>query len=122
MVWKRIQIKLNELFLEHQSLSWKSGQQLKYFKLYHVTPLFKDLKWTDFNSIFRMKEAALSFIYKNILVVADLNVKKIKYDLQNKVSLKITMNSDDYILIIKICFYIGRKAVEFDSDEYQKIK
>ena len=51
----------------------------KYLKRDHVTPLLRDLKLINFNSILRLNEA--SFMYKNLYVSADSNVKKIKIDL-----------------------------------------
>ena len=62
----------------------------KYFKRDHVTPLLKDMKWINFNSILELNEA--SFIYRNLYVSADSNVKKINFDLRNKVSQRITRN------------------------------
>ena len=46
----------------------------KYLKRDHVTALLRDLKWINLNSIMRLKEA--SFMYKNLYVSADSNVKK----------------------------------------------
>ena len=52
----------------------------KYLKRDHVTPLLRDLKWiVDFSSILRLNES--SFMYKNLYVSADSNVKKINFDL-----------------------------------------
>ena len=51
----------------------------KYLKRDHVTPLLRDLKWINFNSILQLNEA--SFMYKNLYVSADSNVKKINFDL-----------------------------------------
>ena len=65
----------------------------KYLKRDHVTPLLRDLKWINFNSILLLNEA--SFMYKNLNVSADSNVKKINFDLQNKVSQRITRNGSD---------------------------
>ena len=69
-------------------------------------------------------------MYKNLHVSADSNVKKINFDRRNKVSQRITRNGSDvhnYRLSknssgTKSCLSIGRKAVEFDPDEYQKFK
>ena len=69
-----------------------------------------------------------SFMYKNLYVSADSNVKKINFDLRNKVSQRITRNGSDVHIEsknssgTKSCLSIGRKAVEFDPDEYQKFK
>ena len=100
----------------------------KYFKRDHVTPLLRDLKWINFNSILRLNEA--SFMYKNLYVSADSNVEKINFDLRNKVSQRITRNGSDVHIDYrrtavhgtKSCLSIGRKAAEFDPDEYQKFK
>ena len=54
----------------------------KYVKRDHVTPLLRDLKWINFNSIVQLNEA--SFMYKNLYVSADSNVKKINFDLRNR--------------------------------------
>ena len=53
----------------------------KYFKRCHVSPLLCDLKWINFNSIVQLNEA--SFMYKNLDVSADSNVKKINFNLRN---------------------------------------
>ena len=37
----------------------------KYLKQGHVTPLLRDLKWINFNSILQLNEA--SFMYKNLM-------------------------------------------------------
>ena len=64
---------------------------------------------------------------KNLYVSADSNVKKINFDLRNKVSQRITRNGSvvhiEYRLSknssgTKTCLSIGRKAVEFDSNYY----
>ena len=55
----------------------------KYLKRDHVTSLLRDLKWINFNSILRLNEGP--FIYKNQYVSSNSNVKKINFDLQNKV-------------------------------------
>ena len=65
----------------------------KYLKRDHVTPLLRDLKWINFNSILRLNET--SFMYKNLYVSADSNLKKIKFNLRNKVSQRITRNGSD---------------------------
>ena len=68
----------------------------KYLKRDHVTPLLRDFKWINFNSILRLSEA--SFMYKNLYVSADSNVKKINFDLRKKVSQRITRNGSSYRL------------------------
>ena len=60
-------------------------------------------------------------MYKNLYVSADSNVKKIIFDLRNKVSQRITRNGSDICTYrlsknssgTKSCLSIGRKAVEF---------
>ena len=80
----------------------------KYLKRDHVTSLLRDLKWIDFNSILRLNEA--SFMYKNLYVSADSNVKKINFDLRNKVPERITRNgSDVHIDYHRIA--VGQKTV-----------
>ena len=63
-------------------------------------------------------------MYKNLYVSADANVKKIKFDLRNKVSQRITIETArlEYrrtVVGLKRCPCIGRNAVKFDPDEYQ---
>ena len=65
----------------------------KYLKRDHVTPLLRDLKLINFNSILQLNEA--SFMHKNLYVSADSNVKKIIFDIRNKVSQIITRNGSD---------------------------
>ena len=59
----------------------------------HETPLLRDLKWINFNSILQLNEA--SFMYKNLYGSADSNVKKINFDLRHMVSHRITRNGSD---------------------------
>ena len=80
----------------------------KYLKRDHVTPLLRDLKWNNFSSILRLNEA--SFMYKNVYVSADSNVKKINFDLRNKVSQRITRNGSDVHIDYRRTA-VGRKAV-----------
>ena len=69
----------------------KVASNAKYLKRDHVTPLLPDLKWINLNSIMRLNEA--SFMYINLYVSADSNVKKINFDLRNKVSQRITIET-----------------------------
>ena len=80
----------------------------KYLKRDHVTPLLRDLKWINFNSILQLNEA--SFMYKNLYVSADSNVKKINFDLRNKVSQRITWNGSDVHIDYRRTA-LGQKAV-----------
>ena len=50
----------------------------KYLKRDHVTPLLRDLKWTNFKSILRLNDA--SFIYKKLYVSADSLTSESRYD------------------------------------------
>ena len=59
------------------NFSAKVATNRKYLKQDQVTPLLRDLKWINFNSILRLNEA--SFMYKNLHASADLNVKKINF-------------------------------------------
>ena len=69
-------------------------------------------------------------MHKNLYISADSNVKNINFDFRNKVSQRITRNGSDVHIHrlsknssgTKSCLSIGRKAVEFDPDEYQKFK
>ena len=69
-------------------------------------------------------------MYKNLHVAADSNVKKINFNLRNKVSERISINGSDVhidfrrtaLIGAKSCLSIGRKAVEFDPDGYRKFK
>ena len=65
----------------------------KYLKRDHVTPLLRDLKWINFNSILRLNKA--SFMYKELCVSTDSNIKKINFDLRNKVPQRIPRNGSD---------------------------
>ena len=49
---------------------------------YQEAVLLRDLKWINFNSILQLNEA--SFMYKNLYVSADSNVKKINFDLRKR--------------------------------------
>ena len=80
----------------------------KYLKRVHVTPLLQDLKWINFSSILRLNEE--SSMYKNLYVSADSNVKKINFDLRNKVSQRITRNGSDVHIDYRRTA-LGQKAV-----------
>ena len=89
-------------------LCCKSGKQWEVFKTRPRTPLLRDLKWINFNGILRLNEA--SFIYKNLYVSADSNVKKISFDFRNKVSQGITRNGSDVHIDYRRTA-VGRKAI-----------
>ena len=80
----------------------------KYLKRDHVNPLLRDLKWINFNSILRLNQA--SFMYKNLYVSPDSNVKKINFDLRNTVSQRITRNGSDVHIDYRRTT-VGQKAV-----------
>ena len=109
-------------------LCCRSDKQWKIFKTRprSCTTLLRDLKWIHFNSILRLNEA--SFIYKTLYVSADSNVKKINFDLRNKVlqriqkRLRCTCRLSKNSSGTKSCVSIGRNAVEFDPNKYQKFK
>ena len=92
-------------------LCCKFASNGKYLKRDHVTPLLRDLKWINFNSILQLNEAF--FMYKNLFISADSNVKKINFDLRNKVSQRRNINGSD-VLCIDIDYRrtaVGQKAV-----------
>ena len=90
-------------------LCCKSGYSNgKHLKRDHVTPLLRDLKWNNFNSILRLNEASL--MSKDLLVSADSNVKNINFDLRNKVSQRITRNGSDVHIDYRRTT-VGQKAV-----------
>ena len=90
-------------------LCCKVASNGKYLKRYHVTPLLRDLKWNNFYSILPLNKA--SFIYKNLYVSADSNVKKIiNFDLRNKVSQRITKNGSGVQIDYRRTA-VGQKAV-----------
>ena len=60
------------------------------------------------NSILQLNEA--SFMYKNLYVSADWNVKKINFDLRNKVWQRITINGSDVHIVYRRTA-VGHKAV-----------
>ena len=79
----------------------------KYLKRDNVTPLLRDLKWINLNSILRLNEA--SFMYKNMHASADSNVKNINFDLRNKVSQRLNRNGSDVHIDYRTS--VGQKAV-----------
>ena len=90
-------------------LCCKSGKQWEIFKTRPRHPtILRGLKYINFNSILRLNEA--SVMYKNLYASADSNAKKIKFDLRNKVSQRITRNgSDVHIDYRRIA--VGQKAI-----------
>ena len=90
-IWGKCSEKLQYEVQKCINFAAKVASNGKYLKRDHVTPLLRDLKWINFNNILRLNE--ISFMYKNLHVSANSNVKKIKFDLRNKVSQRITRNS-----------------------------
>ena len=80
----------------------------KYLKRDHVAPLLRDFKWINFNSILQLNKA--SVMYKNLCVSADSNMKKINFDLRNKVSQRTTRNGSDVDIDYRRTA-VGQKAV-----------
>ena len=62
----------------------------------------------NFNSILRLNEA--SFMYKNLHVSANWNMKEINFDLRNMVSLRITRNGSEVHIDYRRTA-VGHKAV-----------
>ena len=92
-IWGKCSEKLQYEVQKYINFAAKVASNVKYSKRDHVTPLLRDLKWINFNSILRLNEA--SFIYKNLYVSADSNAKKINFDLRNKASQRITRKRSD---------------------------
>ena len=107
-IWEKCSEKLQNEVQKCINFAAKVASNGKYLKRDHVAPLLRDLKWINFNIIFRLNEE--SFVYKNLYVSADSNVKKINFNLRNKVSQRIARNgSDVHIDYRKIT--VGQKAV-----------
>ena len=85
-IWGKCSEKLQYELQKWINFASKVANNGEYLKWDPVTPLLRDLKWINFNSILRLNEA--SFLYKNVQDLADSNVKKISFDLRNKVSPK----------------------------------
>ena len=66
----------------------------------------------NFNNILQLNEA--SFMYKNLFVSADSNVKKINFDLRNKVSQRTTRNGSDVHIDYRRTA-VGQKAVSVEG-------
>ena len=93
LIWGKCSEKLQYEVQKCINFAAKVSSNGKYLKRDHVTPLLRDFKWINYNSILRLNKA--SFMYKNLYVSADSNVKKINFNLQNKVSQRITRNGSD---------------------------
>ena len=92
-IWGKCSEKLQHEVQKCINFAVKVASNRKYLKRDHVTPLLRDLNWINFNSILRLNEA--EFMYKNLHVSS--NVKKINFDLRNKVSQRITRTALMYI-------------------------
>ena len=114
-IWGKCNEKLQYEVQKCINFAAKVASNEKYLKRDHIAPLLRDLKWINFNSILRLNK--LSFMYKNMHVSADSNVKKINFDLWNKVSQRITRNSSD----IHIDYHrtaIGQKLSQYQVQGY----
>ena len=69
----------------------KVASNVKYLKRNHVTLHIKDLDWIKFSRILQLHQASL--MYTNLHALADSNAKKINFDLRNKVSQRITIET-----------------------------
>ena len=92
-IWGKCSEKLQYKVQKWINFAAKVASNGKYLKRDHVTPLLRDLKWINFNSILPINEA--SFMYKNLYALADSNVKKINFVLRNKVSQRMTRNGSN---------------------------
>ena len=72
-IWSKCSEKLQYEVQKCINFAAKFASNGKYLKRDHVTPLLRDLKWINFNSILRLNEA--SFMCKNLYVSADSNAK-----------------------------------------------
>ena len=107
-IWGKCTEKLQYEIQKCINFAAKVASNGKYLKRDHVTKLLRDLKWINFNSILQLNEA--SFMYKYLYVSADSNVKKINFDLRNKVSQRITRNHSDVHIDYRRTA-VGQKAV-----------
>ena len=108
-IWGKCSEKLQYEVQKSINFAAKVARNMKYIKRDHVTPLLRDLKWINFNSIFRLNDA--SFMYKHLYASADSNVKNINFDLRNKVSQRITRNGSDVHIDYRRTAVHGQKAV-----------
>ena len=108
LIWGKCSEKLQHEVQKCINFAAKVASNRKYLKRDHVTPLLRDLKWINFNSILWLNE--VSFMYKNLYVSADSNVKKINFDPRNKVSQRITKNSSNLHIDYRRTA-VGQKAV-----------
>ena len=107
-IWGKCSEKLQCEVQKCINFNAKVASNEKYLKRDHVTPLLRDLKWINVNSILQLNETYV--MYKNLYVSADSNVKKINFDLRNKVSQRITRNGSDVHIDYRITVVI-QKAV-----------
>ena len=107
-IWGKCSEKLQYEVQKCINFAAKVASNGKYLKWDHVTPLLRDLKLINFIRILQLNEA--SFMYKNLHVSADSNLKKINFDLRNKVSQRITRNGSDVHIDYRRTI-VGQKAV-----------
>ena len=107
-IWSKCSEKLQHEVQKCINFAAKVASNGKYLKPDHVTPLLGDFQWINLSSILRLNEA--SFMYKNMYVSADSNVKKINFDLRNKVLRRITRNGSDVHIDYRRTA-VGQKAV-----------
>ena len=78
-IWGKCSEKLQNEVQKCINFAAKVVSNGKYLKRDHVTPLLRDLKWINLNSILQLNEAP--FIYNNLHASADSNMKKINFHL-----------------------------------------
>ena len=106
-IWGKCSEKLQYEVQKCINFAAKVASNGKYLIRDQVTPLLRDLKWINFNSILQLNEG--SFIYKILYVSADSNVKKINFGLRNMVSQRITRNFSDVHIVYRRTT-VGQKA------------
>ena len=107
-IWGKYSEKLQHEVQKCINFAAKVASNGKHLKRDHVTPLLRDLKWINFNSILQLNEA--SFMYKNLYVSAASNVKKINFGLRKKLSQRITRNGSDVHIDYRRTA-VGQKAI-----------
>ena len=92
--------------------NWLTYWVNRTYLFFSVMHILRDLKWINFNSIVLLNEA--SFMYNNLHVSADSNMKKINFDLWNKVSQRITRNCSDVHIDYRTTA-VGQKAISLSG-------
>ena len=80
-IWGKCSENLQHEVQKYINFAAKVESNGKYLKRDHVTILLRDLKWINLNSILQLNVA--SFMYTNLYVSADSNVKQINFALRN---------------------------------------